>query len=525
MMIAHVLIARQLRGLPVGEADIAELPEPAREIARRLIGANGNGSQIFTAAIDELITDVGERQDLWRRVFAIDPAEPQPTESEANGPQCPELPEAARLSVTPAHGWLDDYCNYAEALSPMTPRLFHESAGLWLSALVIARRLVLKMPYGEIYPNLFFLWIAQTTLYRKTTALDIARKMARDHFRFLLAPQDTTPEALLSDMAGKEPANWEKLSMQEQAEWQTERHFAAQRGLALDELSGLLAGAGKDYNAGLLEAYLRFYDCDPVFTRSTRGQGRLTIANAYLSILGASTPNALAAHLTADRLWAMGFWPRFALLTPEGRPEWKEPPGADLPVNVIGGLQKLYKRLPAVEWPNPPGVVVVTLGDSVYQAWERYNKALSFELLTDDLDRRLFGTYGRLPTLALKVAMNLAAMDWRQNISAPRVDLPHWERAQAIAESWRASAHRTLSGAAITEFSNLAQRIMRQAAKYEPNGATMRELCRAMSDKRPAEIKAAVSELLTVGQLEEQDARRNVSRVFGHWQEEFSVVR
>ena len=62
------------------------------------------------------------------------------------------------------HFWLDDYIDDASSKSPMTPKLFHESAGLTLGSAAIARRLVVELPFGPIYPNLFVVWIAQTTL-------------------------------------------------------------------------------------------------------------------------------------------------------------------------------------------------------------------------------------------------------------------------------------------------------------------------------------------------------------------------
>ena len=42
----------------------------------------------------------------------------------------------------------------------MTPRLFHEGAALYLVGVAIARRVVLHMSYGPVYPNLFVLWLA-----------------------------------------------------------------------------------------------------------------------------------------------------------------------------------------------------------------------------------------------------------------------------------------------------------------------------------------------------------------------------
>lgn len=420
----------------------------------------------------------------------------------------PALPAEIQIDPSTWNGagaWVDTYVNYARSISPMTPDLFHESAALFLAALVIARRLVLKMAFDDIYPNLYILWVAITTFFRKSTALNISRNISREVTPHLLAAQDTTPEAFLSDLAGKEPPFFEKLSPEEQEAWKLERDFAGQRGWILDELSGLLSSAGRDYNQGLTEALLRFYDNDPLYTRSTRGQGRVTVYDSYLSILGASTPAAMAMHLSAERLWNMGFWPRFAILTPDSeRPAWREPVETARPAKITDDLKKLYNRLPRRTWPERPQPITVGFAHGVYAVWSKYNKALSYDLLTaPDVDARLHGAYGRLPTQALKIATILAAMDWKSG-NAPVIEHPHMARAISIAETWRASAHRSIANAGDSETSRLQQRILAQVTKREPKGATIRDLYQNMKDKRISEIEACVFEMTRAGYLEEK---------------------
>jgi len=415
----------------------------------------------------------------------------------------PRLPAAVALPEPAPSAWLDAYVGYARAVSPMTPALFHESAALWLGALAIARRLVLPMAFGSVYPNLSVVWVARTTLYRKSTALDVAHRLAQDALGHLLAPGDATPEALLSDMAGREPTSFDELSEAEQAAWRLERDFPGQRGIILDEMSGLLASFGRDYNAGLLEALLRFYDCTTRYVRSTRGQGRVTVRNAYLSILGASTPAALGPHLGAERLWACGWWPRFALLCPDGPPEWRRPTAGERPALLAGSLWQLYERLPRPTYPETPDALTVMLGEEVLAAWERYNRVLSHDfLLGDTLDQRLCGTYGRLPVQALKVSTILAALDWDAGQRTPRIELGHLARAVRIAEAWRASAHRVLDSMDARAEDALHERVVRQVAGAAPEGITLRDLGRALRDRSPGEVERCVQELLRVNELE-----------------------
>lgn len=418
---------------------------------------------------------------------------------------CPPLPDEARIDPALGAGagrWVDVYTNYARSISPMTPTTFHESAALWLASVAIARRLVLPMSFANIYPNLFIIWIAPTTLHRKTTSLDMAHGVARRVFPHLMAAQETTPEAFLSDLAGREPPQFEVLTDEDQANWRSGRNYAAQKGWVLDEISGLLAAAGKDYNAGLVESLLRFYDCIPSYARATRSQGRMVVRNAYLSMLGASTPAAMAKHLVAERLWSMGWWPRFAILTPEKPPEWQRVLADREPQELCSGLCRLYDRLPATTWPDPPEAATVMLADEVHDAWERYSKALSFDLLkAGEVEPHLNGIYGRLPAQALKVSIILAALDWPEAQESPRIQLSHLARAISICEDWRASAHRALAIARVNEFSSLKDRIVRQLKRFGTDGATLRDLYKRMKDKKPHEIENVLNEMIKVGEI------------------------
>ena len=423
---------------------------------------------------------------------------------------CPALPEAVGVDFEQGRGagyLLDLYTSYAASIAPMTPLVFHDSAILWLVAVAIARRLVVDVGFGSIYPNLYIIWLARTTLFTKSTALKVAWSVAWSLFPHLLASQDQTPEAFLSDLCGREPSNLETLSEAQRSRWLAKRNFAAQQGQILDEVSGLLAGAGRDYNAGLLEIYLRLHDCLPI-SRSTRSQGWLAAEYTYLSLLSASTPAAMAQHLLSERLWQMGWWRRHAILTPEAEhPEWQEPKPVPEPRELLEGLQHIYQRLPQPKWPEPPEARAVGFEDGARNLWRRYNKALRNDLLRADngLDSRLEGTYGALPVQALKVAMILSAMDWPDEWAAPTIEISHMTRAIEIAEEWRVSVHRALTIAGQSQGDNIRKRIIRQLGRAGSEGATRRDLSRNLKDTRPEAILSALEALVQVGEVETRD--------------------
>ena len=215
------------------------------------------------------------------------------------GPIIPDLPQAARLTPeTEAQAaevgrWLDAYVSFACDVSPLTPPELHQSAGLWLGSVAIARRVRLRLRHDDLFPNLLVLWICDTTIYAKTTGLNIAKRLARAVFPHLLAVSEFSPEALLDDFAGRQPLGLQDLPEEDRSLWTERRNFAAQRGIVLDEAASLFSSFKRDYNAGLPYYLLRLSDCDPEVEKLTRGSGKVVAHNTYLSFLGSTTAAAL----------------------------------------------------------------------------------------------------------------------------------------------------------------------------------------------------------------------------------------
>lgn len=425
----------------------------------------------------------------------------------------PQLPSHL-LEGYKRNEWLMKYVEYSQCVSPMSPEVFHESAALWIVSVIIARRLFIPMHFGEVHPNLFIAWIAPTTIFRKTTTLNVARDIAKSIVPWLLCPQDATTEALIADMAGQQPTNYNNLSEIQQNLWKKERDYAGQRGWSLDEMSGLLASAGKDYNRGMLETLMRFYDCEDYFVRSTRGQGRTIIHNAYLSVLGASTPRAMSQYLTAERLWAMGFWPRFAILLPEiDKPSWGVPKEANFSSEANKTLMNLESRLPHAEWPIMAERLAVTLGKDVHDHWSAYNKVMSYDMLENMMiDERLNGTYGRLPAMVLKVATILAALEWPASKGAPQIEMDQLYEAIDICERWRHSTHRALLLSENYETENLQTRILYQVQRNEPLGATLRDIYQYMRNVPVDLIEEQLEAMEKAGDLISHDTKLDKKR-------------
>jgi len=421
----------------------------------------------------------------------------------------PELPADVRVDCdwTGAGSFLNGYLHHALCVSPMTPEAFHESAALWLIGVAIARRLKASLDFGEVYPNLYIGWIAPSTLWHKTTALNIARRIVYRAFPHLMSPQDTTLEGLISDWSGKEPENLATLPESDQGIWRASRNFSAQRGLIIDELSGFLAGTGRDYNAGLIEVFLKLYDCTERLDRSTRGQGLIIVKNAYLSFIGASTPMAMYQHMINDRLWADGWWARYALLVPDrDRPEYFKPSESTEPTDLIDALKALNAKLPTATWPDAVEARSVIFVPDALEAIDRYFKCVGHDMITDSLDYRLWAVYGRMTEKLVKVSVLLATIDWAQQDSSsnvPTVTMAHMARAMVIVENWRAISHRVIEQTMMSEGNRFLQRVLHCIMSAGERGMTFRDMYKSMRDRQPYEIRDALNQLMQACEIEE----------------------
>ncbi len=415
----------------------------------------------------------------------------------------PELPATARAIAAytaPCGHWFDLYVDFAAQAAPMTPRSFHEAAALYIASVVIARRLVLRVSTTQIFPNLYLLCIAPSTVYSKSSGLQLIPKTFQlAGIEHLLLPSRMTPEAWIQELGISLPATFNSWDEQTRTQWIAERAFAAQRGWVLDEASSLFDGLKKDFNVGLLPLILNLYECPERTTEQTIGRGRVTVHRAYLSFFGAATPSGLNEHLMQATHWTNGLWARFALITPDTPPVWAFfPPEMPFPSSIIDGVQRLAglfaspeasleeqivndeKRKAVIVRGGAPEPASVSLSDGVWDAWKTYTKAVRHDLLVAGLvDSALHASYGRLAVQAIKVAMLLAAMDTPE--LPVRVERRHFARAQQIVECWRANLHLVWSRGVATEEAQQIDKVRELLSKAGPDGLFARDVYRSLN--------------------------------------------
>jgi hypothetical protein len=440
----------------------------------------------------------------------------------------PELPEVARLTPAleengkKAGKFINDYMEFGIKDAPMTPPLFHQSYALAILSTAIARRVYVRIGTGMIYPNLYMLLSAPSTLYTKTTSYRSALKVLdMASLSPLLLPDGVTPQSLITELSHRPQENFKDWDQEDKNEWQQERLFAGQRAWWIDEAGRLFMQFQQKYLADLLPIVLRLYDCEPKIKASTQLRGRETVRNAYLTICGPTTPAIMRPYLKMSEYWANGLFARFLLVTPDTTPVISfYPDPFPVPIELPKHINQLaFERL---ESPKeqvlgsvaaPPAIEAKILPE-VRQCWKNYHAAIIKLINKKAVMEKFSPSYGRLPGNVIKIAMLLAASDWVGMAKEdPLIIHPgHWARAQAITEGYRASLHRIVEEASLpveSEDDELAEKIITRVRLGM--GKSRRELAQDLhvsSGTRRQRFDMILSQLIQDGVFTEREVKK-----------------
>lgn len=440
----------------------------------------------------------------------------------------PELPKIARLSPDlekdgkKSGRFINEYMAFGMKDAPMSPPMFHQSYALAILSTAIARRVYVSVGTNAIFPNLYILLTAPSTLYTKTTGYRSAMKVLdAAGLTHLLLPDGVTPQSLITELSNRPQENYKDWGQDDKDEWQRERLFAGQRAWWIDEAARLLSQFQQKHLADLLPIVLRLYECESKIKVSTQLRGRETVRNAYLTICGPTTPAALRPHLKTADYWTNGLFARFLLISPDTAPiRVFYPDPFPVPASLAKQINQLaFDRLESPKenllGPTPPPPAIeAKIPREVRDLWDHYHAAM-FELINKKAVAEKYAAwYGRLHEKAIKIAMLLAAADWSKMAKGNPLIIqpPHWARAQDITEGYRASLHRIVAEASQpveSEEDELAEKILLRVKSGSRN--SRRELAQDLhmqTGLQREKLEATINQLMKDGDLVEMDMQK-----------------
>jgi Protein of unknown function (DUF3987) len=377
-----------------------------------------------------------------------------------------ELPEKARLDPHLARGackWLDTYEAFSKEASPEGYEHFHVFCGMWALSTVNARRAYIQAKKMRFCGNLMLAMCADTTLFAKSSTARVATDLLQDAgLSFFLGPDRCTPQKLINNMTGTRiPIDYSLLPEDKKAKVYNKIAMAGQKGLYLDEFGKFIQGTVRKNSttSDFIDLFLTLYNCPPEYSNETLQRGSDVVEKPYLALLGSMTYanlNQIAAP--GAEFWTDGFWARIGFIA--APPDQYIIHTADIedlptPPELIMQLRRWHERLEVTpclieekkhpKTGEPTGEYTIERGElpqhcctidkDAENAWKQYRISLK-EMLPNFPHTDFHGSYGRLPDLAINMAICMASLENNNHI-----ELRHWARAQELAEILRVNLH------------------------------------------------------------------------------------
>lgn len=278
------------------------------------------------------------------------------------------------VSLLPSNSLTLRYLRYA-AGSTDAPLVFHLGGALHL--LTAIAPIDYYFPLGdEIYANLFTLLIGTSRSARKSSSIQLSRKITSGAIPASICETPGSREGLIESVRANP------------------RHT-----IFYEEFGDFLASTTEGYLAAIKMAYNSLFDCAPL-GRSLANKKLGVVNNPRISVFGGVAQTYLE-ELTSGADWMGGFFSRFLLLMGVRERRYEAPP-----INMVLRaelIEEVRQRELDVRGEFKPGRCL-GFDDRARGRWA----AFFYELAELKAPSRISGAVGGLQTIALKIALLLA---------------------------------------------------------------------------------------------------------------------
>lgn len=344
--------------------------------------------------------------------------------------------------------FVERYITWATSLGDAAPQ-YHQAGAFVLLSALIAGRVSLPTSFGTLVPNLWFMILADTTLTRKSTAMDIAMDLLVEVDSDILMATDGSLEGLLQGLSLR-PG---KPSI-----------------FLRDEFAGLLESmTKKDYMAGMAEMLTKLYD-GKIQKRMLR-KDIVEIRDPVLILFAGGIRNRIQQLLTLDHV-SSGFMPRFVFLTAEsdvskvkplGPPIVRDMTAREELLSEVRQIYQHYSQLAEVKVQGtgiqlkPPRKWKAHLSPEAWARFGKFESALLEAGVKSDRPDLMTPVYSRLGISTLKAALLIAASETNEDeIEITELDIIH---AISFASRWREFAIDVINGVGTTQGERDIQRV------------------------------------------------------------------
>lgn len=367
----------------------------------------------------------------------------------------PLLTDEERKSIEAEKSFIEDYTEWAKSLGDAAWQ-YHQAGAFVVLSCLLSGSVRLPTSFGTLIPNLWFMILADTTLTRKSTAMDLAMDLTLEIDNDCVLATDGSIEGLMTS-----------LSM---------RPGRASIFLR-DEFSGLLdAMIRKDYYAGMAETFTKLYDGK--FQKRILRKDIIEVRDPILIFFAGGIKSKVLSLVTHEQV-SSGFIPRFVFIMAESDINRLKPLGPPTGES-LAGRERILEYMQRIHG-HYTGTNMVKVGGRVStapkrieahmvpEAWARYNQIeeamLAVGLKADKADLAT-PMMDRLSKSGLKMAMLLAAS--RKLVDHVTIEMEDLLRAFYYIEQWRENSISVLSHLGMTQTERDIELIF-QAIRRQPN--------------------------------------------------------
>lgn len=190
---------------------------------------------------------------------------------------------------------IDDYCKWAGSATDASP-VFHELSSVILLSCLMSKSLRMETSNNKVVPNLWGLLLGDSTLTRKTTAMNLALDFIMDIERDLILSGDSSPEGLMHNLSLRPSM----VSI-----------------FHRDEVHGFFSSIQKkDYLSSMPEIMAKMYDVPKYLPRTLRKE-TFIVSEPIFIFFGGGVPDKMYS-LVGEEYFLSGFVPRFLVVESRG---------------------------------------------------------------------------------------------------------------------------------------------------------------------------------------------------------------
>jgi len=415
---------------------------------------------VDSSAVNKYREDARDPKDLWKEVCKAQLMIAERTRGKETYSidNLLSVQEREKVETMPP-SFIEKYVTWAKSRTDAAPA-YHEAGAFVILSAILSGAVELEISFGKVRPNIWFMILGDTTLTRKTTAMEMALDLLNLVYEDALLATDGSVEGIMTALAGR-PG---RSSI-----------------FVRDEVAGLLDSMKrKDYLSGLVEGFSRWYE-GKTDVRVLKKE-RIEVRDPRFIMFCGGIKSRIFELLDKDYI-INGFIPRFLFVTADADVTAYRPPTLVTTEQqvVSSDLAEFLSRLHGdydasqimkigTQEIATPKVWSVHMTQEALERYAEFERQLSVAGTYADEPELYSPTFDRMAKSGLKLSILFAASRQQPSDDGITLELDDILRAIYYIDKWKQHTIDVISNAG----KGVSERTLERALKLIKNGKNTR---------------------------------------------------